>query len=61
MYRCHLNYGGVVKRLNVINERLAELDYETAPSFMVNGLKREQLIAGKLYDPARALYFGSRR
>jgi Fe-Mn family superoxide dismutase len=39
------NYGGAVKRLNVIEEKLAELDYETAPGFVVNGLKREQLIA----------------
>jgi Fe-Mn family superoxide dismutase len=39
------NYGGAVKRLNLIGEKLAELDYEGAPSFLVNGLKREQLIA----------------
>src|SRR4051812_46193620 len=39
------NYGGAVKRLNLIEEQLAELDYEAAPGFLVNGLKREQLIA----------------
>lgn len=39
------NYGGAVKRLNVIEEKLAELDYATAPVFVINGLKREQLIA----------------
>jgi Fe-Mn family superoxide dismutase len=39
------NYGGAVKRLNLIDEKLAELDYATAPGFLVNGLKREQLIA----------------
>src|SRR6476469_5085149 len=39
------NYGGAVKRLNVIEERLSEIDYESAPVFVVNGLKREQLIA----------------
>jgi Fe-Mn family superoxide dismutase len=39
------NYGGAVKRLNVIEEKLAELDYATAPVFAINGLKREQLIA----------------
>jgi len=39
------NYGGAVKRLNLIDERLAELDYTSAPGFLVNGLKREQLIA----------------
>src|SRR6185503_3123850 len=39
------NYGGAVKRLNLIEEKLAELDYAKAPVFVVNGLKREQLIA----------------
>jgi Fe-Mn family superoxide dismutase len=39
------NYGGTVKRLNSIEEQLAELDYAAAPAFVVNGLKREQLIA----------------
>ena len=39
------NYGGAVKRLNLIEEKLAELDYANAPGFMINGLKREQLIA----------------
>jgi len=37
------NYGGAVKRLNLIEERLAELDYAAAPVFVMNGLKREQL------------------
>jgi len=39
------NYGGAVKRLNLIDEQLAELDYTKAAGFLVNGLKREQLIA----------------
>jgi len=39
------NYGGAVKRLNVIEEKLADLDYASAPGFHINGLKREQLIA----------------
>jgi Fe-Mn family superoxide dismutase len=39
------NYGGAGKRLNLIDEKLAELDYESAPGFLVNGLKREQLVA----------------
>jgi superoxide dismutase, Fe-Mn family len=39
------NYGGAVKRLNLIEEQLAGLDYASAPNFLVNGLKREQLIA----------------
>jgi Fe-Mn family superoxide dismutase len=39
------NYGGAVKRLNLIDEKLDELDFATAPGFLINGLKREQLIA----------------
>jgi Fe-Mn family superoxide dismutase len=39
------NYGGAVKRLNLIEEQLAGLDFAAAPGFVVNGLKREQLIA----------------
>ncbi len=39
------NYGGAVKRLNAIDEQLAQLDYDKAPIFVINGLKREQLIA----------------
>lgn len=39
------NYGGAVKRLNAIEQKLAELDWATAPIFVVNGLKREQMVA----------------
>src|SRR5262249_42566564 len=39
------NYSGAVKRLNSIEEQLTELDYAKATGFLVNGLKREQLIA----------------
>src|SRR6516225_7863071 len=39
------NYGGAVRRLNLIEEKLAELDYEKAPGFAINGLKREHLVA----------------
>ena len=39
------NYGGAVKRLNAINAQLAELDFATAPVYVINGLKREELIA----------------
>jgi Fe-Mn family superoxide dismutase len=39
------NYVGAVKRLNAITEQLAGLDFDTAPVFVVNGLKREELIA----------------
>lgn len=39
------NYGGAVKRLNAISTQLAELDFAKAPNFVINGLKREELIA----------------
>ena len=39
------NYGGAVKRLNFIDEQLAGLDYAQTAGFLVNGLKREQLVA----------------
>jgi superoxide dismutase, Fe-Mn family len=39
------NYGGAVKRLSLIDEQLASLDVANAPGFLINGLKREQLIA----------------
>src|SRR6266511_2080483 len=39
------NYGGAVKRLNAITEQLGTLDVSNAPVFVINGLKREELIA----------------
>ena len=39
------NYGGAVKRPNVIAEQLAGLDFAAAPGYLINGLKREELIA----------------
>src|SRR5256885_7242288 len=39
------NYTGAVKRLDAIRQQLAHLDWPTAPVFMINGLKREELIA----------------
>src|SRR5207237_10414174 len=39
------NYTGAVKRLAAISEQLAGLDYTKAPGFLINGLKREELIA----------------
>ncbi len=39
------NYGGAVKRLNAITAQLDGLDFANAPNFLVNGLKREELIA----------------
>lgn len=39
------NYGGALRRLNAVRERLATLDWSSAPVFEINGLKREELIA----------------
>ena len=39
------NYGGALRRLNAIRTRLASLDWERAPVFEINGLKREELVA----------------
>ncbi len=39
------NYSGAVRRLNAITEQLANVDFDKAPGFMINGLKREELIA----------------
>ena len=39
------NYAGAVKRLNAITAQLEALDFASAPVFVINGLKREELIA----------------
>lgn len=39
------NYSGAVKRLNQITEQLAGLDFAQTPGYVINGLKREELIA----------------
>jgi len=39
------NYVGAVKRLGAIETQLVGLDPATAPGFLLNGLKREELIA----------------
>ena len=52
------NYGGAVKRLNALRAQLAATPFATAPGFVLNGLKREELIATNsmlLHE----LYFGS--
>jgi Fe-Mn family superoxide dismutase len=49
------NYGGAVRRLNVIAEQLAGIDYHTAPNFVINGLKREELIASQELGPCNQL------
>jgi len=39
------NYVGAVKRIAAIRGEFAKLDLATAPGFLVNGLKREELLA----------------
>jgi Fe-Mn family superoxide dismutase len=39
------NYGGALRRLNAITEQLESLDYEKTPGHVINGLKREELVA----------------
>lgn len=39
------NYGGAVRRLNAIDDLLADVDWDRAPVFEINGLKREQAMA----------------
>lgn len=52
------NYSGAVKRLNAITAQLAGIDMATAPVFVVNGLKREELIAANSMI-IHELYFDS--
>src|SRR5512134_1108210 len=39
------NYVGAVKRLGDIEGQLRATDFSTAPGFLINGLKREELMA----------------
>ena len=39
------NYVGAVKKLNGIADQLATMDYDKTPGFVLNGLKREELVA----------------
>jgi len=52
------NYSGAVKRLNAITAQLESLDFATAPVFVINGLKREELIASNSMI-LHELYFDS--
>jgi superoxide dismutase, Fe-Mn family len=52
------NYGGAVKRLNAIAAQLESLDFASAPVFVINGLKREELIASNSMI-LHELYFDS--
>jgi superoxide dismutase, Fe-Mn family len=39
------NYGGALRRLNAIAEQLDGMDFAKAPGHVLNGLKRDQLVA----------------
>ena len=52
------NYSGAVKRLNAISAQLEDLDFATVPVFVINGLKREELIASNSMI-LHELYFDS--
>ena len=39
------NYGGALRRLNAITAQLESLDFAKTPGFVLNGLKREELVA----------------
>src|SRR5215212_7426611 len=39
------NYGGALRRLNAITEQLEALDFARTPGHVLNGLKREELVA----------------
>src|ERR671936_467989 len=38
-------YGGALRRLNAITEKLESLDFAKTPGYVIKGLKREELIA----------------
>jgi Fe-Mn family superoxide dismutase len=39
------NYGGALRRLNAITQKLESLDLDKTPAYVLNGLKREELVA----------------
>ena len=39
------NYGGALRRLNAITEKLESVDFDKTPGYVINGLKREELVA----------------
>ena len=39
------NYGGALRRLNTITAQLEAIDFGKTPGYVINGLKREELIA----------------
>ncbi len=50
------NYGGAVRRLNAIRDQLGALDAAATAGFVLNGLKREELIAANSAD-LHEIYF----
>jgi Fe-Mn family superoxide dismutase len=52
------NYGGAVKRLNAIRKQLDESAFASTAGFLINGLKREELIAANSMV-LHELYFAS--
>jgi Fe-Mn family superoxide dismutase len=52
------NYGGALRRLNAVTEQLESIDFDKTPAYVVNSLKREQLIALNS-TLLHELYFGS--
>ncbi len=50
------NYGGAVRRLNAIRAQLTSMDAASTPGFVLNGLKREELVAANSAD-LHELYF----
>ena len=38
-------YGGALRRLNAITEKVESLDFTKTPGYVINGLKREELVA----------------
>jgi Fe-Mn family superoxide dismutase len=52
------NYAGAVKRFGDIEAQLRATDFATAPGFVINGLKREELIALNSMV-LHEIYFGS--
>ena len=50
------NYSGAVKRLHAIRAQLASVDWASTPGFIINGLKREELIAANSME-LHELYF----
>lgn len=39
------NYAGAVKRLNAIRAQLRDMSFGASPGFLINGIKREELVA----------------